>query len=194
MGTSVSHRSPDTLNWRAVAATYLSESLPIERITQEIWRAATNQGEDNLVVTLSEPIISECLKTVMSSDSVQDAVGGVASLIASSGDVSIATDIARRATVTSFLRSGNRRMNFVSSLFAEAVDYLVSRDLSGYVGLGNRVSDVSSSMALKQDIKSQVIHIIEETPLPEKTEEDADNWREYVLSQTRRLTKIPNHE
>ena len=38
MGTSVSHRSPDTHNWRAVAASYLSENIPVERINQEIWR------------------------------------------------------------------------------------------------------------------------------------------------------------
>ncbi len=43
MGTSVSRPSPNTHNWRAVAAIYQSEDFTVERINQEIWRAATNQ-------------------------------------------------------------------------------------------------------------------------------------------------------
>ncbi|MBI4535679.1 MAG: hypothetical protein HY708_05325 [Ignavibacteriae bacterium] len=101
-------------------------------------------------------------------------------LIALSGESNFATDIATRAAVTGFQASGDRRMNFVSSLFSEAVDYLVSRDLPGYVGLGDRIKDVSSSIRFKQDIKRRVIEIVQGYPAPENVESTASEWRAYV--------------
>ena len=189
MGTSVSHRSPDTHNWRAVAASYLSENLTVDRINQEIWRAATNQPLGNLPLSLADPIIAHCLKTAVTSSSAQEAIYNVSRLIAESGEASLATDIARRAAVTSFNEPGNRRMNFVKSLFSEAVDYLVSRDISGYVGQSERIKNVSSSIAFKGDIKKQVETIINNNPAPEDVEASPDKWKTYVMSQIEILTK-----
>lgn len=189
MGTSVSHRSPDTHNWRAVSASYLSENLTVDRINQEIWRAATNQPSGNLPLSLADPIIAQCLKTAIASSSAQDAIYNVSRLIAESGEASLATDIARRATVTSFIEPGNRRMNFVKSLFSEAVDYLVSRDLSGYVGQGARIKNVSSSIIFKENIKKQVETIINDNPAPEDVEVSANKWKTYVMFQIETLTK-----
>jgi len=188
MGTSVSHHSPDTHNWRAVAASYLSKDFTIERINQEIWRAATNQPAGNLPMSLAEPIIADCLKTVMSSSSAQEAAHAVSKLVAVSGEANLATDIARRAAVTSFLEPGDRRMNFIRSLFSEAVNYLVSRDLPGYVGLSDRIRDVSSSIIFKRDIKKRVENIIDKNPAQEYIETDSDSWKTYIVSQTRNLT------
>jgi len=189
MGTSVSHRSPETHNWHAVAASYLSESFTVERITQEIWRAATNQPSGDLAMSLAEPIIAECLKTVMNSSSAQEAVYDVSRLISVSGEANLATDIARRAAVNSFMESGNRRMNFIKSLFSEAVDYLVSRDLPGYVGWGDRIRDVSSSIAFKRNIKQQVENIIGNNPVRENIEMNSESWKAYIISQIKNLTK-----
>ena len=183
MGTSVSHRSPDTHNWRAVTASYLSENLTVDRINQEIWRAATNQPLGNLPLSLADPIIARCLKTAIDSSSAQEAIHSVSRLIAESGEASLATDIARRAAVASFLEPGNRRMNFIKSLFSEAVNYLVSRDLSGNVGQGDRIKNVSSSIVFKGNIKKQVETIISNNPAPEDVEASADKWKTYVISQ-----------
>jgi len=188
MGTSVSHRSPDTHNWHAVAASYLSEDFTVERINQEIWRAATNQPSGNLPMSLAEPIIAECLKTVMDSSSAQEAVHDVSRLIAVSGKANLATDIARRAAVSSLIESGNRRMNFIKYLFSEVVDYLVSRDLSGYVGWGDRIRDVSSSIVFKRDIKKEVKHIIDNNPARENIETNSESWKTYIISQINNLT------
>ncbi len=189
MGTSVSHRSPDTHNWRAVAASYLSENLTVDRINQEIWRAATNQPLGNLPLSLADPIIAHCLKTAIASSSAQEAIYNVSRLIAESGEASLATDIARRAAVASFVEPGNRRMNFVKSLFSEAVDYLVSRDLSGYVGQGERIKNVSSAIVFKGNIKKQVETIINNNPAPEDVEASPNKWKTYVMSQIEILTK-----
>ena len=188
MGTSMSHRSPDTHNWRAVAASYISEDFTVERINQEIWRAATNQPSGDLPTSLSDPIIAECLRIVMDSSSAQEAVHNVSRLIAESGETNLATDIARRAAVTSFLEPGNRRNNFIKSLFSEAVDYLVSRDLSGYVGWGDRIKDVSSSIIFKREIKKEVENIIGEHPARENIETNSESWKTYIISQINTLT------
>jgi len=189
MGTSVSHHSPDTHNWRAVAASYLSENVPVDRISQEVWRAATNQPFGNLPLSLADPIIARCLGTAIVSSSPQEAIRNVSRLIAESGEASLATDIARRAAIASFAEPGNRRMNFVRALFSEAVDYLVSRDLSGYVGKGDRIKDVSSSITFKAHIKKQVESIIDSNPAPENIEASSDKWKTYVISQIQNLTK-----
>lgn len=57
MGTSVNQRSPDTLNWRAVQATYEDQTIPIERVLQEIWRAASGQADADFSVMLAQPIV-----------------------------------------------------------------------------------------------------------------------------------------
>ena len=188
MGTSVSHRSPETHNWHAVSASYLSNDFPLERVNQEIWRAATNQPTGNLPMSMTEPIITECLKIVMDSTSAEEATRNVSRLIAVSGETNLAIDIARRAAVVSFLESGDRRTSFVRSLFSEAVDYLVSRDLSGYVGQGNRIRDVSSSIVFKNDIKRVVESIIDENPAPENIETNNEDWKTYIVSQIKNLT------
>lgn len=188
MGTSVSQRSPDTHNWRAVSASYLSDNFTVERINQEIWRAATNQPTGNLPMSMSEPIIAECLATVMDSSSAEEAARNITRLIAVSGETNLASDIARRAAVTSFLEPGNRRTNFIRSLFSEAVDYLVSRDLSGYVGQGDRIRDVSSSIVFKNDIKRVVERIIDENPAQGNIETNVENWKTYIISQITNLT------
>lgn len=187
MGTSVSDRSPDTHNWRAVNALYLSPGFDVERINEEIWRAAMNQPSGNLPISLAAPIIAECLKTVMDASSAQEAVHNVSRLIAISGEANLATDIARRAAVTSFLESGDRRMNFIKSLFSEAVDYLVSRDISGYIGWSDRIRDISSSIVFKKEIKRRVENIINDNPAQENIETNSENWRTYIISQTEKL-------
>jgi hypothetical protein len=189
MGTSVSHRSPDTHNWRAVAAGYLSEKVPIDRVSQEVWRAATNQPQGNLPLSLAAPIIAQCLRSAMVSSSPQEATRNVSRLIAESGEASLATDIARRAAISSFAEPGNRRMNFVTSLFSDVADYLVARDLPGYVGTGDRIKNISASIAFKENIKRQVESILAVNPAPENIEANPDRWKAYVMSQIRNLAK-----
>src|SRR6266403_2516142 len=44
MGTSVSHPSPKTTNWRAVSTCYESDQVTVDRTVEEIWHAATREA------------------------------------------------------------------------------------------------------------------------------------------------------
>jgi hypothetical protein len=72
MGTSVNQSSPHTLNWKAAQAGYRDPSIPINRVTTEIWRAASNQPAGNLEQLLAHPIIAQIGALVERSSSSLD--------------------------------------------------------------------------------------------------------------------------
>lgn len=182
MGTSSSHRSPTTNNWRAVAATYMTEAIPTEQVIQEVWRAATNQPLGDLKSALAAPIIAQCLGITIEARSPVEAYHNISRMIALTGPSTLATDMAKRAAVESFLRPGDRRLSFAKSLFSEAVNYLVSRDLSGYVGKGNRINNVSDAVRFKKSIRQQVEAAVSSYDVPTGVEKEHDKWKTYVES------------
>lgn len=187
MGTSISHRSPSTSNWRAATTAYKSPEVGIERATQEIWRAATNQPMGNLVTDLGTPIVARCLQLTIETSSSEDAVREAGKEIALSGQASLAADIAQRAIVQSYRQPQALSNGFVKSLFSEAVNYLVSRDLSGYVGNSERIRNVTDSIDFKKQTREQVESIVDTVHLPEGVERDADKWQTYVSKVVSRL-------
>lgn len=179
MGTSVSQRSPQTLNWRLVEAGYTREEIPIDRLTQEIWRAAQNQPEGNLFRDLADPIIAQCTGIIGQAESRMDAIQQIRRAVLQTGKTSLAVEIAQRAAILAFQSTGNRTNSFVETLFSEAGNYLVSRDIPGFVGLG-RLSNISDALALKNNIKSNIIQKISEVPKPAGSISDTSVWRDYV--------------
>ena len=179
MGTSVNQRSPSTLNWHLVETGYTREEIPTERLTQEIWRAAQNQPEGNLCSDLADPIIAQCVGIVSQANSRTEAIQEIRLAVIQSGQTSLAVEIAQRATTLAFQSAGDRTSSFVESLFAEAGNYLVSRDIPGFVGLG-RLSNVSDALELKNNIRSNIIRRITEVPTPAGIISDTGVWRDYV--------------
>ena len=55
MGTSVSQASPSTTNWLAVALAYVHDAIPVDRLVQELWRAAQSEPAADWGALLSEP-------------------------------------------------------------------------------------------------------------------------------------------
>jgi hypothetical protein len=155
MGTSISQRSPATPSWHAVTAAYNSDVIPIPRIVQELWRAATNQPTGNLAADLGAPIIARCFAIALNAPSREEALFSAGREVALSGQASLAADLAQRAVVLSFRPGEDRASAFVQSLFSEARSYLVSRDLSGYVGMSERLHTVSDAIAFKNEIRQQ---------------------------------------
>ncbi|MFC1897597.1 hypothetical protein ACFLX8_03420 [Chloroflexota bacterium] len=181
MGTSFSHRSPSTPSWRAVSAAYLNASIPEERVVEEIWKAATNQPHDKLASSLSEPIIYACLKVALESDDFNTADYNVSKLIAMSGEASLATDIAKRAVLSSFLEvSRDKKRNFIKLLFSNTADYLISRDIPSYFGRGSRLENMSSTIQFKEDLKRLVVNRVNDYELPDQIEDDPQSWKRYV--------------
>lgn len=179
MGTSVSQRSPSTPNWRVVDTGYTRKEIPVDRLTQEIWRAALNQPEGNLFRDLAEPIIAQCLRIVEQAPTRMDALQQIRRAIALSGQTSLAVEIAQRAVIPTFLSAGDRTGAFVLSLFSEAGNYLVSRDLPGFVGLG-RLRNISEAIELKNNIRTNITQRVAEVSPPSTNISDTAVWRDYV--------------
>ena len=178
MGTSASHLSPKTTNWRVVDIGYSTEQEPTERLVVELWRYATNQGGVDLAVGLASSVVLDCLNVALRASSRKEAAAAAGRIVAFSGQASIAADIAQRAAIRSVGMEGDRAMNFARALFSEAGDYLVSRDISGFIGPNGRVKTVREAIRLKGIIRVQIDSIIAQGPSPPTKESEA--WRQYV--------------
>jgi hypothetical protein len=180
MGTSISHRSPSTPNWSAVAAAYTSPEISINRVVEEVWRAAINQPTGNLADDLANPIISKCLQIASEASTPQVASKQILTIITQSGQASLAIDIAQRATVYSAKSQYDRVEAFVASLFSQAADYLVSRDLPGYVGIGERLKNITDTINFKDNVRKEVENIVRGIPRPEGMHKDPAIWKIFV--------------
>jgi hypothetical protein len=180
MGTSISHRSPLTSNWKAASAAYIYPDIKISRAVEEIWRAASNQPVGNLGVDLSTPIVAQCLQIAIQAPNPEEASRKTSMVIALSGEASLAADLAARVAVRTARETRNRVAAFAYTLFSEAADYLVSRDLPGYVGVGERLKNVSDSIEFKSNIRRQVEKIVCEIPIPKGIEKESRIWKSYV--------------
>jgi hypothetical protein len=185
MGTSVNQRSAETANWAAAQAGYRNE-IPVERVVQEIWRAATNQPSGDLARLLGEPIVAQ-VGRIAAGGGTPAQVASAASLeIARSKQASLAADIAQRAAVQCLI-SENRVQAFGERLFAEACNYLLSRDLPGYVGGKNRNRTVEDSLVFKSSILKSTSDAVAATGSPDLS--SSSNWRGYVERVVTRLKR-----
>jgi hypothetical protein len=188
MGTSTSQRSPSTPNWHAVATAYTSSTIPVPRVVQELWRAATNQPTGDLASDLGTPIVAQCLTIALGAASREEALYSASREVARSGQASLAADIAQRAMAQSFRSGEDRTSTFVQSLFAEAGNYLVSRDLPGYVGVGERLHTISDAIAFKNEVRQQIIETVRSVPTPAGIVSQPSVWTDYVARVVSRLT------
>lgn len=181
MGTSASQSSPSTPIWQAAQATYYMPEIPIERTVQELWRAADSQTDENLARDISAPIVAQCLRATMMASNRTEAVRNVSRAVVTSGESTLATEIARRAAARTFSGGGGggSARSFAVALFVEAGDYLASRDLSGFVGFSEKIPKVSDLMALKKKIRGRIADVVREVELPEG-ENAVEAWPDYV--------------
>jgi hypothetical protein len=187
MGTSISHRSPPTPGWNAVGASYSTEAIGADRIVQEIWRAASSQAVGNLPADLSNPLVSKFAEIATASGDRTKALQEAQHLVAAAGTTSLALDIAHRALTQSFSTSGDRTQSFAQALFAQAVNYLVSRDLPGFVGAAGRAHNVTEAIALKNMLTDHTAKLVRTIPISASTLRDASSWRAYVEAVVDRL-------
>lgn len=178
MGTSKSQPSPRTPNWRAAQLAYADPAVTIDRAVQEIWRAATNQPSGDLAQLLGEPAIAECLSVATDAPNRESAVDAVSRHLASLGKASLGLVMAQRAVAQSYGKP-DPVAAFTSSLFGEAGNYLVSRDLPGFVGVDGRAKTTSEAMALKAEIRERVAERAAEIR-PPRQGALVDGWSDYV--------------
>lgn len=101
--------------------------------------------------------------------------------IALSGHASLATDLAQRALIQSFREGVDPARVFSANLFAEASDYLVSRDLPGFVGEQGRTKNVSQALEFKASIRRAVVENVGQVR-PPTISATAGAWATYVAS------------
>lgn len=184
MGTSVNQGSPRTRNWDAVQSTYKSDAFPIERVLREVWRAATNQAEGDLAAQLSSPIVSRLRDIAVQGTSAVEVASAINREIAQSRQTSLGVEIARRAAIQC-LKAENRSQAFSERVFAEASNYLVSRDLPGFVGADFRNQSVAESFEFKQSIQNATANTVRDVSVPSVS--NAEAWRTYTEAVVDRL-------
>lgn len=185
MGTSVNQSSPRTVNWSAAQAGYRSE-IPIGRVVQEIWRAATNQPEGDLTKLLAQPIVARLGQIAARGQNAVQIATATRNAVAHSKQASLATDIAQRAA-TQCAASKDRAQAFTERLFAEACNYLLSRDLPGYVGGSNRNQTVADSLEFKTSVLDATVNTVRRVPAADLGSNEG--WRSYVQTVTERLKR-----
>lgn len=177
MGTSVNQRSPDNDNWRLVQDVYRDPNIETDEALRSIWRAASNNNETNLTSLLSDPAIGSLASLAASAASPAEAFQTTTQYISDSKVSSLASDIAKRAVLQSAGKE-NASSLFYERLFAEATNYLVSRDLPGYVGPGSKFQTVADARQFTRDITEAAATAVRSTPAPATIL--GDDWRSYV--------------
>lgn len=99
---------------------------------------------------------------------------------------SLAADIAQRAAIQC-VSFGNRAQAYGERLFAEACNYLLSRDLPGYVGGRNRNQTVVDSTAFKASVLENTAKVVYAAGRPDFPTDKG--WRGYVGSVVDRLKR-----
>ena len=158
MGTSVSHGSPKTSNWKPVLICYTSDKIPQERVINEVWRASENEGIPISVMMKSEAIY-ECYNAVNGSKNYAEALERFNSIIQNNKQNSIVAEFAKRVIPLAF-QAKSPAEQWKTSFFSEVTNYVVSRDASGFVGEKFRNKSIDQLIEFKREIRKKVTDIV----------------------------------
>jgi hypothetical protein len=174
VGTSISQRSPNTPSWRAVQATYRA-AVPVDRVTQEVWRAASHDVAAGWQQLLASPAVFQCYVLAASADNGPAAVARASRALSQSSVSTVGTELAKRAVALS-AGHPDPQERFAQALFRQATDYIVSRDLAGFIGPRYRNATVADSTEFKGRVGEHVGRVVRAVGVPE----GADGWPSYV--------------
>lgn len=184
MGTSKNYPSPKTPRWNAVRMGYTNNSLPLERVTAEVWRAATSENKA-LESMIASDLIFKCNKIVSSAASALEAHRTFTAEIIGSKTNSLVVEFAKRAIVQSFQRgSGDLAHSWRSNFVSELTDYFVSRDIAGFFGAGCRNKNISEINTFRRELKGIVSDKIRSMDMKVETFGD---WKNFVGLSLERL-------
>ena len=122
--------------------------------------------------------------------SAEQAIEQTAQDVSQSHDTSLAVAVAKRAIVQSHGDPEPGR-GFVAALFAETTNYLVSRDLPGFVQKEARNQTVTQAVqfkrSIREEVRQRVLGLLAEVPPPEKHERK--QWSDFVSLLVERLAE-----
>lgn len=184
MGTSISQPSARNTNWSPVHAGYKNKNVPDTRIIKEIWRACENE-DIPMSTILKDKAIYECYSAVEQSKNFQEALQKFSESIIQNKNNSIVAEFARRAIPISF-QSNKPTNNWMSCLFSEVTNYIVSRDLSGFIGSNYRNKSVKELILFKKTISNKVSEAIASEDRSISNQKD---WNSFI---DKSITKLKN--
>lgn len=182
MGTSINHGSPRTTHWKAVHVMYQDSRFPTDRVLREVWRAAGELQEQ-----LKDPRIGRILDVALTKSDASQVSYAVAREASKLGSPSLALELARRAAVQT-VAAPDRTGAFVQQIFSEASNYIVSRDLPGSIGLGNRNADVAQGAKFKDELVERTKSAVKSATTPKGIHPEAD-WTETAKRVIKRLAE-----
>ena len=179
MGTSVNQRSPDTPPWVLAQDAYTDATLTIDAALREVWRAASNDTETNLSSFLAQSELRSFVELAARVATPSEAFQETSRFIADQKIASLSADIARRAVIQS-AGADNPRQHFIERLFAEATNYLVSRDLPGHIRPGGKIQNVTDARRFTREMMETAVDAVRRTPAPQTFE--GEGWPIYIRS------------
>lgn len=171
----------------AVAAAYRNPDTPLERVLSEVWRAARSEPDSDIRDHLSSDGVQVCLAAALESQSPAAAAERTTRELAEHQAGSLAAEIGKRAAVLS-ARHEDRLPAFITYLFEQMTDYLVSRDLPGYIGERWRNKTVADAIRFKDQLRQQTAVTVRELNISE-TPVQAGAWRDLVGLLVERLAR-----
>lgn len=160
MGTSVSHGSPRTSNWKPVLASYSDKRISNERIISEIWRALENE-KTPISSFMKTDLVFQCYNAVNDSISFTEALNKYNDAVLETKHNSIVAEFAKRVIPLAF-QSTNPTETWKTSFFSELTNYVISRDASGFVGEKLRNKSINELIEFKKNINKQVLDLVGE--------------------------------
>lgn len=175
MGTSSSHPSPSTTSWKPLKSCYTNSKIKTDIVVNNIWRAASHVDSD-ITNQMKSEAVQLCLKAVQSSATADEAFSKANDSIISSGSNSIIAELGKRAIFVSF-HSDNPKQQWVQAFLSEVTNYIVSRDISGFVGSNYRNRTVKDMIEFKKILAVNVKSVVHQAGDPPAK---SANWSTYV--------------
>jgi hypothetical protein len=175
MGTSSSHPSPSTTSWKPLKTCYTNPKINPDVVINNLWRAASHSDSD-ISNQMKSIAVTQCLKAVSTSTSAAEAIAKANESIISSGTNSIIAELGKRAIMVSF-ESDNPKQQWVQAFFSEVTKYIVSRDISGFVGKNYRNRTVKEMIEFKRTLALNVSQTVRQIGDPPNK---STNWTSYI--------------
>lgn len=153
MGTSTSHTSPNRPTWNSMRRLLRDETVPLDRVMNEVWSVALRDGDAPILDQLGSSVVYELGRISVEAQSPGEAARLATRAIARSKASSVVVELAKRALLGSVQKGENRIQAFAQGVFAEVAGYITARDLSGLIG-SPKFKDASSSISFKADLRS----------------------------------------
>ena len=158
--------------------------VPVDRQSQEIWRAAGADREGRLSDELGSELFAAAGVAAESTRSPTEAVARFEEQLASERAASVILDLGKRALARA-AAAGGGASGFAAELFAETASYYIARDLASLVGAAGRVPSTSAAVDLKSQIREVAREAVRRAgPAPV----DPGAWRGYVTTVLAHLT------